>query len=386
MGLRILCSGFLVRFPVGGFTWHQFQYLLGLERLGHEVYYFEDFGWPKSCYHLPDDAMTADPSYGIAYLRDLLRPHGLDERWCFLAEDGDARGMEREKLAGVCRECDVYINLSNLNWIPELEECRRRVLIDTDPVFTQIGAHGRAAAFDRYHVLFTYGANVHQPGCEMPVAGVKWLPTRQPVVLDLWPVERGTAAAAPFTTVMSWSTNSDCRHDGHVYGQKDREFERFVNLPRETKLPLEVAVNCEPRFCDPRAVTKRLKKGGWRVADSRAVSRDARSFRDYIRASRGEFSVAKHGYVTSRCGWFSDRSTGYLASGRPVVLQDTGFSDWLPTGDGLFAFTTREEAVDGIRDVIARYEHHCRGARLLAEECFASDRVLSRLLADAGAA
>jgi hypothetical protein len=146
MSLKILCSGILVRYPVGGISWHHLQYLVGFRQLGHEVTYFEDYGWPRSCYDLEAHEMTANPDYGIRYLVTLLRPHGLDGNWCYLAEDGTVHGMSRPELAKRCRQCDVYVNLSNLNWIEEVQECRRRVLVDTDPVFTQIGALGMGGA------------------------------------------------------------------------------------------------------------------------------------------------------------------------------------------------------------------------------------------------
>src|SRR5262245_6775550 len=139
MGLKILVSGHLVRYPLGGHSWHHLQYLVGLQRLGHQVWFFEHYGWPDSCYDPVRNDMTSDPAYGLAYLAALLRPHELADRWCYLAEDGRAHGITREQLAQLCRECDLYLNLSNINWIPELEACRRRVLVDTDPVFTQIG-------------------------------------------------------------------------------------------------------------------------------------------------------------------------------------------------------------------------------------------------------
>ena len=144
MALKIVCSGYLLRYPLGGFSFHHLQYVLGFHRLGHDVIYFEDSGWPGSCYEPREDVMTSDPCYGAAYLDGLMRHHGLRERWCYLAEDGRAHGMSREALASAIRECDVYFNLSNNNWIDELEHCRRRVLVDTDPVFTQID--GLAAA------------------------------------------------------------------------------------------------------------------------------------------------------------------------------------------------------------------------------------------------
>jgi hypothetical protein len=371
--LRILCSGYLIRYPLGGLSWHHLQYLVGFRRLGHEVTFFEEYGWPASCYDPARDVMTSDPSYGIAYLLKLLQPHGLHYSWCYLAEDGTAHGMPRDQLAQRCRECDVYVNLSNMNWIPELEQCRRRVLVDTDPAFTQIGGHGLGGPFARYHALFTYGENVHRPGCDMPTGGARWLPTRQPVVLDLWPVEPGDPAG-PFTTVMNWSAYGNRTHEGRVYGQKDREFVSFFSLPRESGEPMELALNA------PAAVRQRLVEGGWRLADPRDVTRDPFTYQRYLGSSRAEFSVAKHGYVSTRSGWFSERSSGYLASGRPVVLQDTGFSDFLPCGAGLLAFRTPNEAVVALRRLRGEYDAHCQAARVIAQEYFNSDRVLSDLL------
>lgn len=373
MGIKIVCSGHLVRYPVGGFSWHHLQYLVGLRRMGHEVTYFEDYGWANSCYDLARNEMTPDPRYGIGYLRSLLRLHALDDHWCYLAEDGTAYGLPREHLAQRCRECDVYFNLSNINWIPELEQCRRRVLVDTDPVFTQIGAHGLGGPFSRYHTLFTYGENVHRPGCEMPDGGARWLPTRQPVVLDLWPVEAGDPSAS-FTTVMNWSSLGDREHEGKVYGQKDREFERFLSLPHATGEVMEVAISA------PVEVRKRLINSGWRLADPLEVTRSPWSYQCYLSGSRAEFSVAKHGYVSTRCGWFSDRSSAYLAMGRPVVVQDTGFSDFLPCGAGLLAYHTVDEAITAIRRLNDDYEAHCRAARAVVEEYFDARRVLADLL------
>jgi hypothetical protein len=317
--------------------------------------------------------MTADPSYGVNFLKTLLEPHGLDDQWCYLAEDGTAYGMARDRLAQLCRDCDIYFNLSNINWIPELELCRRRVLVDTDPVFTQIRAFGMGGAFSRYHALFTYGENVHQPECEMPTGGARWLPTRQPVVMDLWPVETSDPSR-PFSTVMNWSGYGDKKKEGKIYGQKDREFQPFITLPRETGEAMKIAVN------GPATVRAQLVEGGWELADPLKATLDPSTYQEYIRNSLAEFSVAKHGYVSTRCGWFSDRSTAYLAMGRPVVLQDTGFSDLLPCGRGLMAYSTREQAVAAIRRLKYDYEGNCLAARALAEEFFVSDRVLSNLL------
>ena len=373
MSLNILCSGYLIRYPVGGFSWHHLQYLVGLKRLGHKVTYFEHYGWPNSCFDPKKNIMTSDASFGLDYVDKLLGRYGLNDRWCYLDEGGFAHGISRERLSQICRDADIYFNLSNINWIPELEQIPRRVLVDTDPVFTQIGAHGAGGAFENYHVLFTYGENVHKPGCEMPSGGAQWLPTRQPVVLDLWPVEAGDSFA-PFTTVTSWSPLGEKTYNGHVYGMKDRQFDPFFSLPRNAGAPMELALKA------PEAVRQQLIEGGWNVIDPLTVTADVCTYQRYIRTSRAEFSVAKHGYVISRCGWFSERSTCYLASGRPVVVQDTGFSSWLETGAGVIAFGNVEDAKCAIEGINSNYAFHCKAAREIAEEYFDARRVLIDLL------
>jgi hypothetical protein len=371
--LKIVCSGHLVRYPLGGHSWHHLQYLVGLSRLGHQITFFEDHGWPDSCYDPVRNVMTADPTYGITYMLGLLRSYGLDQSWCYLAEDGSAHGMSRKHLANACVESDLYLNLSNINWIPEVEECRRRALVDTDPVFTQIGVQGLGGPFERYHTLFTYGENVQKPGCDMPTGGAKWHPTRQPVVLDLWPVEAGDPTA-PFTTVSSWSPIGDHRHNGRVYGMKNREFEPYFTLPHDTGEDMEMALNA------PADIRAQLTNGGWRLVDPRDVTVDPWTYQRYLRASRAEFAVAKHGYVVTRCGWFSERSASYLASGRPVLIQETGFSDWLNSGAGVIPFTTADDVLNGIEDINSRYEFHCKAARAVAEEYFDARKILSSLV------
>ncbi len=373
MSLKIVCAGHLVRHPVGGHSWHHLQYLIGFRRLGYEVTFFEDYGWSNSCYDPSRNIMTADPSYGIQYLLRLLTPYGLADHWCYLAEDGTTYGMPREQLAQHCRECDVYFNLSNVNWIPELEHCRRRVLVDTDPVFTQIGAHGIGEPISWYHTLFTYGENVHKPGCSMPTGGARWLPTRQPVVLDLWSVKPGDPLA-PVTSVINWTSIGEHEYKGEVYGQKDREFEPFFSLPNDTGELMELAINA------PTEIKERLIKGGWRVISPLEITQTPWTYQRYLQSSRAEFCVAKHGYVRTQCGWFSDRSSAYLALGRPVVLQDTGFSAFLPCGMGLLAFRTPAEAVAAIQKLHDDYESHCRTARTIAEEFFDAHQVLTDLL------
>jgi len=373
MGLTILCSGFLFRHPVGGHTWHHLQYLTGLARLGHEVIYFEDWGWANSCFDPSIDSMTASPNYGLRYMNDVFNRIGLKCPWAYLAEDGSCYGMAREELASYCRKSELYLNLSNINWIPELELCRRRVLVDTDPAFTQVGAHGAGGDFSRYDVLLTFGENVGQSDSSMPTAGYRWLPTRQPIVLDLW-LASEPINCAPYSTIINWTAIRDYYFEGKLYGQKDREFTPFFDLPQRTGELMEIAVN------GPLDVKKQLEQGGWALVDPRVVTGDPWKYQDFIRASRGEFCVAKHGYVSTNCGWFSDRSCGYLASGRPVVVQDTGFSRNLPCGEGLIAFKSFEEAVEGLRAVSVDPLRHSCAARCIAETYFDSRSVLNDVL------
>jgi hypothetical protein len=377
MSLKILCSVHLVRYPLGGFCWHHLQYLLGFERLGHQVAFFEDFGWAGSCYDPAGEVMTSDPSYGVRFVEGLLARHGFRGQWCYLAEDGRAHGtLSREALGDWCRDCDVYFNLSNMNWVEELGACRRRVLVDTDPVFVQIGAHGAGGRLEDHHRLFTYGENVHRPGCSMPTAGLRWLPTRQPVVLELWDGSGGDAPGGhrPFTTVTNWSAYGEHQYQGRVFGQKDREFRRFMDLPARSGEALELAISAPPE------VEGLLTTHGWRLADPLKVSVGPEDYRAYLRGSAGEWCVAKHGYVATESGWFSDRSAAYLASGRPVVLQDTGYSRVLPCGEGLMAFREPGEAADAIRRVRRDLPKHRRAARRLAEEYFGSHSILGDLL------
>lgn len=373
MSLKILCCGHLVRYPLGGHCWHHLQYLIGLKRLGHDVVFMEHFGWENSCYDPDSDQMVADPAYGVRFMEPLFAQHGLNEKWCYLAEDGRAHGMSHEALRDFCTECDLCINLSNINWTDEIAMCRRRVLVDTDPVFTQIGAVGMSESFSHYDALFTYGHNVHKPGCPMPTAGMRWIGTRQPVVLDLWPVEQGNPDA-PFTTVANWSAYGAHTHEGQVYGQKDREFEQFIDLPTRSGCRLSLALSAEP------GIRRRLEAEGWSVLNSLDVTRSSSDYQQFIRQSKGEWCVAKHGYVVSRCGWFSDRSAGYLASARPVVLQDTCFTQWLPCGKGVIPFSTPDQAAAALRTVNEDYPAHCRAARELAKEYFDSSIVLTHLL------
>ena len=370
--MNIVCSGYIVRYPLAGQTWHHLQYLLGFARLGHRVTFVEESGWPRSCYDPSRGEMTDDPAYGVAYLAQILRAHGLADDWCYVAADGTAHGLSRAALAVRCREADLYVDLSGMNRSAEVEACRTKVLIDTDPVFTQIGGH-RLRSLEWYDALFTFGENVHRPECSMPIGDARWRPTRQPIVLDQWPAAPGDAHA-PFTTVMNFNAYGERTHAGRVYGQKDRSFAPFVTLPRQVGEPMEIALNAAPDVC------RRLELGGWRLADPLVVTQTPEAYRRYLVGSRAEFSVAKEAYVVTRSGWFSERSAAYLACGRPVIVQDTGFGTVLPVGRGVLAFATPAEAADAIARLRDDYVAHCRAARAVAEEFFDARTLLGALL------
>jgi hypothetical protein len=268
--------------------------------------------------------------------------------------------------------------------------CRKKVYVDTDPLYTQYKLaavrNGSATpdqaysvdSLNRHDVFFTLGENIGDPSCRIPSCGINWHKTRQPIVLADWPFTF-TPTARAYTTVMSWKNDDELPSiDGTIYGGKNVEFMKFMVLPSRVSVPMEIALSGP-------APLDQLRLHGWRVVHGYAKSFDMNAYRNHLGGSRGEWSIAKNVYVASRSGWFSTRSAAYLALGKPVVVQDTGFSSYYPVGQGLFAFTTLDEAVSAICNIESKYKQHCEAARVLAETHFRSETVLERLLEDAGA-
>jgi hypothetical protein len=375
--MRIVVLGLIGQYPLAGMTSYFLQYVLGFRRLGHDVYYLEDNG---ACPYDPrTDSVSMDVSYTVGYLRRHFEAHDLGDRWAYRDYNGEYYGLPAARVRELLRTADLLVNVSIANALTEEHrQARRVVLIDTDPPFRQIavaqGDAGTLALLTAHDVLFTFAENIGGPGWRIPLdGGLHWHPTRQPVVLDLWePVIDPQAQV--LTTVMNWTSYASVEFQGEQYGQKDVEFIKIMDLPRRVSQPLELAL------AHPAAPRELLLAHGWRLTDPLAVSRDLWAYRDYIARSRGEFSVAKNAYVRSWSGWFSERSTCYLALGKPVITQDTGFSQVLPVGEGLLAWHTLDEAVAAIEALNADYERHCHVARALAEIYFDSDRVLSELL------
>ena len=379
--LRIVVLGYVVRCPLGGMVWHHLQYVLGLSRLGHDVYFVEDSDDYTSCYDPSRDVMDVDPTYGLQFTHEVFRTFDLDDRWAYHdAHTERWLGPCSERILDVCRAADVVLNISGVNPLrPWLRGVPTRVQIDTDPAFTQIRhlTDPQAQDFARAHTaFFTFGENIGRQGCHIPDDGVPWRPTRQPVVLDCWPVTPGRRQGK-FTTVMQWDSYAAREYDGRRYGMKSESFGPYFSLPQKAGPVFDLAVGSAS------APREELCARGWQLSDPLEVTRSPWTYQRFIQESKAEFSVAKHGYVAARTGWFSERSACYLSTGRPVLLQDTGYSDCLPTGEGLIAFNTPEEALAGAEDIDARYERHCDSARAIAEQHFDARKVLPRLIEDA---
>ncbi len=377
--LRIIVAGYMVRFPLGGQVWSHLQYLLGLKQLRHTVFFFEDFGWNDSCYDPRGNRMTDDAGYGVQALAETMRRFGMEGKWVYRDAAGRSHGMTAHEWGSVVRDADLLINLSGVTWFEGFEDVPHRVFIDEDPAFTQVRAESDGdfrRLLECHHTLYTYGHNVGRSGCTVPTAGLEWSPFCQPIVLDEW-AARIDERASTFTTLMSWNAYGPTAWGGAFLGQKSHEFPRVIDLPGRTRQRLELAVSGAD------VPVSELQAHGWNIEDPVRESLTIDRYRDYIRRSRGELSVAKQAYVATRSGWFSDRSACYLASARPVILQDTGYATWLPAGEGLVAFRDLEQAVGALELVNGDYVRHCRAARAIAEEFFDARRVLGELLARA---
>jgi hypothetical protein len=372
--VRVVLAGIIARYPFGGVTWCSLMYLLALRELGHEVLYVEDTG--ECVYDPVQNAVSLDPSYGTALIHRSLEPFGLGERWAFVNYDGSYHGRSAEQVRDWCSGADLFLNLSGGSWFwrDEYRRIPRKAFIDSDPGFTQL-AIAKAEPwyvefFRGFDTLFTFGANIGTPASPVPTGDFIWRKTWQPIALGQW---RSTAPAGDrFTSVMTWRIESFADVDG----TKDQEFARFIDLPHRTDQRFRLAVN------GPQAL---LREHGWDPVDAMGVSRTPWEYREFIQRSRAEFGVAKHTYVATRSGCFSDRTECYLASGRPALVQDTGWTAHLPHGEGLLAFSTPDQALAGIDRINGDYARHARIAEELARAHFDGRRVVQRLIEEAHA-
>ena len=367
---RILVAGAVAnKAGQGGEAWVRLNWVLGLRKLGFEVLFIEQLS-------------AGAPESGVDFFHATMLRHGLSESSALVGDGRTLCGIDLSRVLEFASGADALINISgHLTLDAVFERIARRVYVDIDPGFTQIwhaqGATGLGIARHNFH--FTIGENIGTPGCPIPTAGILWRKTRPPVVLDEWPAVAG-AAFDRFTTIANWrGSYGPLEFDGQTYGLKVHEFRKCISLPRATSLPFEIALGIHPADHKDRAA---LEAAGWRLTDPVLAAGSADAFREYVRGSGAEFSVAQGVYVHTHSGWFSDRTAVYLASGRPALVQDTGFGRTIPTGRGLLAFSTPEEAAAGAASIVADYATHSRAARKIAEECFDSSRVLGALMSE----
>jgi hypothetical protein len=387
--LRLVVLGMMGRCPFGGQTWLYLNWLSGLASLGHEVWYVEDDeSWP---YDPIACNVGTDCRYAVDHVRRSVETIGLADRWAFRFLDGDDTrtwGLSGAELDGLYRSCDAILNVVGATEMRDAHmEAPRRVYVQTDPVHSELmlarGDDHTREAFAAHDAIVTYGENYGAGDCDVPLNGTPYGRTRQPIDLERWPMAL-TPEATTYTTIGNYRTDGyDVEYGGDTYRwSKHHEWERFIDLPRRAPARFELALsnaNDEDQ--------RRLRDHGWSLARAEAMSLDVfGAYPEYFRRSRGEFTVAKDQNVRLRSGWFSERDACYLASGKPVVAQDTGFGCALPTGEGLFAVSDVDEAAAAVEEIESDYERHCRAARAIAEEYFDAPRVAQRMLEAAGIA
>lgn len=382
--MRIIVAGYIIGYPLGGMTWHHLNYLLGFASMGHEVIFYEDSGQWLQPYDPSNNTCSDDPTYGINYLTRTFAKENLNAKWCYHSElQNRYYGLSQQQWRSCVAGADLLLCVSGVTpWRQEFAKAKRTCVIDTDPVFTQLRMR-HDESFLNYYKLFdrvaTFGKLIGTPDCPLPTCGLDWIGTNQPIALDHWLVHPAPDAAA-FSTIGKWehSTDRNFEFQGHTYASsKGVEWMKLLNLPQRTPLPLEMAMASMPD-----ATQKQFQHSGWRFTDATAASISTDAYRDFIQSRAGELTVAKQIYAGLPSGWFSDRSAAFLASGRPVVTQSSGFEKWLPTGKGLFSFDSIDDAAAALDAIASDYPQHARAARQIAETHFDAQWVLRTLLTD----
>ncbi|MBI3853890.1 MAG: hypothetical protein HY298_27000 [Verrucomicrobia bacterium] len=382
---KIIVFGILFWYPLAGVAYQFLHYLIGLRKLGYDVYYVEDSG--RWIYDPVLNEFSPDVTGNLKMVLPYLEVHGFAGRWAFRGKypDGKCYGMTEAQILQLYREADAFLNVTGAQEIrDEHRVIKRRIYVESDPFASQVkvakGDQGMIDMLAAHDTHFSFGENLGAPDCDTPIEKFKWLPTRQPVAIELWNAGGPTGGSA-YTTITTWHNkgkNLEWRGDTWHW-TKDREFEKFLDLPRRRpSQSFELATSVGED------VQKLLRDHGWRQTGSVEISRDADLYRQYIQQSRGEFTVARDQYVRPNTGWFSDRTACYLAAGRPVITQETGFSKFLPSGKGLFGFKTMDDILAAVDAVESDYEGNCRAAAEIATEYFAAEKVLDSLMKRAG--
>ena len=371
----IVLSGVAAATPgQGGATWAVLQYVLGLEELGCKVFLIEPFSGAK----LTAKGEDIRDSKAARYFRAVVERFGIADRSALLDEStGETVGLTYEEILEAAQSSDLLINIAGLlkgeqllNLIP------RRLYLDLDPGFVQLWhTQGVDVGLSRHTHFATIGLAIGEPGCAIPTCGIDWIKTLQPIVLSHWPVAKQEISKG-LTTIGNWRAYGSIEHEGVFYGQKVHSLRQLRNLPRQLTVPVTVAMSV---YSEEQSEARTLMECGWQFVDPRLAGTPD-DYQHFVQNSWAEIGVAKSGYVAARCGWFSDRSVAYLASGRPVIAQDTGFDQYLPCGDGLFSFRTDNDVVLGIEQLERDYAGCRHRARAIAEDYFNSRKVLPALL------
>src|ERR1700693_750371 len=385
---RIVVVGFMGGMPIAGVIWQHIHYIVGLQRLGHEVYYVEDSA--RIPYNPETFEVNVEFDYAAKILRRLAREFDFKNRWSYCAryvKENPTAGLPLKKIRQLYRDADAVLNICGTQeFNDDLLKSNRIIYVESDPGVEQIkvdnGVKSTAEYLGRHHALFTFGENVGTKSFPVPLNGFKWHATRQPIVTDLWKTDRAPKKIAVFTSIANWSTSGlkDITWRGEKYlWSKSREFLCFVAAPKKAGETFELATNIsEPR------TRKKFERNGWRLASPLQMSVDYWLYRDYIQGSKGEFTVAKDQYVRLNTGWFSDRSACYLAAGRPVITQETGFTRNYGGDAGLLAFRSLNDIGETAKMIRADYKKHSGAARRIAREVFEAETVLKSLLERAG--
>ena len=385
---RIVVMGFMGSMPIAGVIWQHVHYVVGLQRLGHDVYYIEDSA--RLPYNPETFEVNNEFDYAAKVLNRLAGEFDFKNRWAFCArylKRNPTAGLPLKKIRQLYRDADAILNICGTQeFNDDLLKSDRIIYVESDPGVEQIkidkGVRSTIDYLSRHHALFTFGENVGTKKFPVPPHGLKWHATRQPIVTHLWKTNQAPKRAAVFTSIANWSTSGlkDITWRGRKYlWSKSREFLRFVAAPRRSGETFELATNIQDR-----KTREKFESNGWRFTSPLQMSVDYWLYRDYIQQSKGEFTVAKDQYVQLNTGWFSDRSACYLAAGRPVIMQETGFTKNYGADAGLLAFRSLGEIAEAVKIINADYSKHSGAARQIAREIFEAEKVVKSLLDRAG--
>ena len=384
MKTAIIAGAVANKYLNGGAVWTRLNWALGVKKLGFNVYFLEQID-KESCVDEGGLPTEFENCVNLEYFRKVMSEFGLGDSSALVYENGlKVDGMSSKELGELLTSADLVFNITGHLKLPSLAGCGGcKIYIDLDPGFTQYWHQAGLLdkQFKNHDLYFTIGEAIGKPSCSIPTGDIHWHTTRQPVVLEQWPVSN-RGAPERFTTIAGWrDTYGPLKHEGQILGLKVHEFRKFIKLPQFVSQVCEIALDIHP---EDQKDLDLLHRHGWKIKNPRTLVPGPDSFRRYIQDSGAEFSVAKEIYVKTTSGWFSDRTVRYLASGKPVLVQDTGFSKVYPVGKGLLAFRNLEEAIAGANSISQEYVNHCKAARLLAEEWFDSEKVLGVLVEQAG--